>query len=216
MTEIARLSEAEPLLEGLEAAVFDLDDTLYPEKDYVRGGFAAVAALFPEAEDMEARLWAAFEAGKPAVDTALAAVGRQSRKAEALAAYRTHTPVLRLYPGAEAMLRRLRGKMKLAVLTDGRPEGQRAKIAALGLEELFDEILITDELGGPEYRKPCPAGFERLAEELGTELSRMAYVGDNIDKDFIAPEALGMGCIWFRNPEGLYFRKHGKGEGEKT
>ena len=204
MIRIASLLEAEPLLEGLDAAVFDLDDTLYPERDYVRSGFAAAAALFPETEDMEARLWAAFEAGKPAFDTALAAAGQESHKAEALAAYRAHAPAIRLYPGAEAMLRRLRKKMKLAVLTDGRPEGQRAKIAALGLEGLFDEILITDELGGPEYRKPCPLGFERLAEVLGTDLSRMAYVGDNIAKDFIAPEALGMRCVWFRNRDGLY------------
>ncbi len=215
MIRVASLLEEEPPLDGLDAPVFDLDETLYPERDYVRSGFAAVAARFPEAEDREARLWAAFEAGEPAIDAAMAAGGYQARKAEALAVYRAHTPAIRLYPGAEAMLRRLREKMKLAVLTDGRPEGQRAKIAALGLEELVDRILVTDELGGPEYRKPCPLGFRRLAEELGTDCSRMAYIGDNISKDFIAPEALGMDCIWFRNPDGLYFRETG-GEGENT
>ena len=32
----------------------------------------------------------------------------------------------------------------------------------------------------------------------------MCYIGDNIHKDFIAPEMLGMEWIWFRNPDGLY------------
>ena len=106
-----------------------------------------------------------------------------------------------------AMLRRLRSRMKLAILTDGRSEGQRAKLRALGLEELMDEILITDELGGPAFRKPCALGFELLSERLGTPFERMAYVGDNIAKDFIAPEKLGMRCIWYRNRDGLYFRE---------
>ena len=33
----------------------------------------------------------------------------------------------------------------------------------------------------------------------------MCYVGDNIKKDFVAPEELGMRCIWFRNRDGLYY-----------
>ena len=204
MIEIHSILEAESALLDVEAAVFDLDDTLYPEKAYVRSGYDAVAALFPQVPDMAARLWAAFANGQPAIDAVLAACGLFEHKDEALRAYRRQIPQIELYPGVREMLRRLKETKKLALITDGRPEGQRAKIAALSLEELFDVILITDELGGAAFRKPCSAAFERVHDRLGIPFERMAYVGDNIQKDFIAPEKLGMRCVWFRNPDGLY------------
>ena len=52
--KIGSVTEAEALLEGIDAAVFDLDDTLYPEKDYVRSGFEAAASLFPDKPDAAA------------------------------------------------------------------------------------------------------------------------------------------------------------------
>ena len=204
MREITSLPEAEACLDGIAAVVFDLDDTLYPEKDYVRSGYRAAAALFPEVPDMAAKLWEAFEKGLPAFDAVLAAEGPIARKEEAVLAYRFHTPDIRLYPGAEELLRRLRETRKLGIITDGRPEGQRAKLAALGLEGMVDEIIITDELGGTGFRKPNPAAFELMSRRLGVPLGEMAYVGDNIKKDFIAPEKLGMRSIRFLNPDGLY------------
>ena len=39
---------------------------------------------------------------------------------------------------------------------------------------------------------------------LNVEYEQMCYIGDNIRKDFIAPEQLGMKAIWFRNKDGLY------------
>ena len=201
--KIGSVTEAEALLEGIDAAVFDLDDTLYPEKDYVRSGFEAAASLFPDRPDAAARLWEAFESGRPAFDEVFGA----ARSAEALCVYRAHTPNIRLYPGVREMLSRLHGRKKLGLITDGRPEGQRAKIAALGIEVLFDEIIITDELGGPEYRKPSPEAFEIMSRRLSVPFARMAYIGDNISKDFTAPEKLGMRCIWFQNPGGLYYEE---------
>lgn len=46
------------------------------------------------------------------------------------------------------MLERLKQNYKLGLITDGRPEGQKAKIKALRLGKYFDEIIITDELVG--------------------------------------------------------------------
>ena len=61
MIEIRTLSQVESCLDGITAVIFDLDDTLYSEKDYVRSGYKAAAALFPEVPDMAAKLWKAFE-----------------------------------------------------------------------------------------------------------------------------------------------------------
>ena len=207
MIRITSLPDAEDHLSGIEAVIFDLDDTLYSEKDYVRSGFRAAAALFPAEKGMAEELWDAFEAGKPAIDAVLAARGLTERKSEALQAYRSHTPALRLYPGAGELLRRLRRSRKLGIITDGRPEGQRAKLAVLGLSSLVDEIIITDELGGPEWRKPNAEAFRLMSRRLEVPFERMAYVGDNTAKDFVAPEKLGMRSIWFDNPDGLYSGK---------
>lgn len=196
MNEIENVLDAERFCRDAEAVIFDLDDTLYSEKEYVRSGFAAAS---PERAD---ELWQAFLRGEPAFDTVL-----PEGKDEALLRYRTHTPEIHLYEGVREMLVRLRrsGK-KLGMITDGRPEGQRAKIRVLGLEALFDGIIITDELGGPEFRKPCDKAFLLMGENLRTPLPKMLYIGDNPKKDFIAPEKLGMQCLYFRNKDGLYSR----------
>ena len=194
MIEITNILDVEKHLNGIEAVIFDLDDTLYSEKDYVRSGFQAAA---PDKFDA---LWQAFLDGKPAFDTVM-----PEQKEKALAAYRTHKPNISLYPGVREMLCRIKaGGRKLGMITDGRPEGQWAKIEALGIARLFDEIIVTDELGGTVFRKPCDKAFQMMREILKVPFEKMVYVGDNLKKDFIAPEQLGMRAIWFRNIIGLY------------
>ena len=189
----------------ISAVVFDLDDTLYSEKDYVRSGYEAVAALLPEVKNAPQRLWQAFEEGKPAIDTMLEEENLQHRKAECLAAYRDHKPQICLYDGMKELLIGLRARgIKLGVVTDGRPEGQRAKLEALGLYDLVDTVVITDELGGVQFRKPNDIAFRIMQGRFGVPYGEMVYVGDNPKKDFQAPRTLGMRWIYFRNDDGLY------------
>lgn len=197
MTEITEILEAEKHLDGVEAVIFDLDDTLYSEKEYVKSGYHQIAKRF--GTDYENRLWQAFLEKKPAIDAVI-----PEHKAEALNIYRNQIPDIHLYAGVIDMLIRLGNKYRLGIITDGRPEGQKAKIQSLGIEKLFNKIIITDELGGAEYRKPCPVAFEKMLEALNVVPERAVYIGDNISKDFKAPEALGMQTIWFKNRDGLY------------
>lgn len=37
------ISEVMKYIEGIKVVIFDLDDTLYSEKDYVRSGYHAIA-----------------------------------------------------------------------------------------------------------------------------------------------------------------------------
>ncbi len=203
MITVDRILDVERYLDGVDVVLFDLDDTLYSEKQYVCSGFHAVAKSFPEIPNIADELWNAFCDGKPAIDTVLARYGQTDRKAEALERYRLHEPEIDLYPGVTEMLDRIGKTKKIGIITDGRPEGQEAKCRALGL---CCKTIITDALGGAEYRKPCPEAFERMQKFFGIPFSRMVYIGDNPNKDFIAPEALGMQTIWFRNPDGLYSR----------
>ena len=205
MIVIDRILDCEQYLGDVDGVVFDLDDTLYSEKEYVRSGYAAVARSFPNISDMETRLWHAFELGLPAIDTILEEEHLLGQKAEALAIYRGHTPEIHLYSGVGELLQRLKTTKQMGLITDGRPQGQRAKIEALNLEQYFDCVLITDELGGVEFRKPNPKAFCMMQERFGISFENMIYIGDNLKKDFIAPTQLGMKCCLFENAEGLYF-----------
>lgn len=209
MIEILEILEVRNHTEGLKAVIFDMDDTLYGEKEYVRSGYQKIAQRIPQVEHAAEKLWKLFEEKKPAIDELFRQEGLESEelKKECLHIYRYQEPDIHLYPGVKELLKELRKEgYLLGVITDGRPEGQRAKIKALGLEELVDHILVTDEFGGPEFRKPNPIAFEAMKEKLCVEYSEMCYVGDNIKKDFISPEKLGMRSIWFKNPDGLYVK----------
>ena len=206
MITITDILECEQYLSDVQAVIFDMDDTLYSEKDYVYSGYQAVAAEFPQVANMAQKLWYAFEKRQPAIDVVLAAEGLNTpeHKTIALTAYRTHQPQISLYTGVYDLLRRLKKSKKLGLITDGRPDGQRAKLRALGIESLFERIIITDELGSTEYRKPNETAFRLMSQVLELPFGSMVYIGDNIKKDFAAPENLGMRTIWFSNPEGLY------------
>lgn len=207
MLEIGRLCEAKEYLAQKRVVIFDMDDTLYPEKDYVRSGYAAVAQHYPKIANMADKLWHAFECGKQAINFVLEQEGLLSDESirECLEVYRNHFPEIKLYSEASQLLQFLKENgTHLGLITDGRPEGQRAKIEALGLEPYFEKIIITDELGGVEFRKPNKAAFEIMQKHFGVPFETMVYVGDNQKKDFIAPRQLGMDSVYFKNPDGLY------------
>jgi len=202
MIEIRNILEVEKHIDGMDAVIFDLDDTLYPEKDYVKSGYRAIAESFHEIPTVFDDLWEAFEKNEPAIDVALEKHGIMYRKDEALKIYRYQSPEISLYPGVREMLDRIGRTKKLGIITDGRPEGQHAKLEALGLADI--PCIITDELGGVQFRKPCEKAFVIMCEKLGMEYSKTVYIGDNIKKDFIAPEKLGMKTVYLKNEKGLY------------
>ena len=210
MIVINEFSEILNYIEDLKAIIFDLDDTLYSEKEYVKSGFKAVSKVFPEEfMDVENKLWNAFEKKLSAIDYVLINEGifTNQLKEKCLAVYRHHFPNIHLYDTVEDILITLRKKgLKIGIITDGRPEGQRAKIKALNLEKYVDYIIVTDELGGIEYRKPNEISYNIMKNYFSLDYKDICYVGDNINKDFIAPQKLGMKSIWFRNPDGLYFQ----------
>ena len=206
----------------IKGIIFDLDDTLYSEKEYVKSGFKAVSDYL--GGFYEERLWHFFELGRPAIDELLKELRREAEKIKVLEIYRSHKPSIHLYPDVlETIAELKRSNIKIGLITDGRPEGQRNKITALGLENcssaslcslgsssdysftsLFDDVIITDELGGIQFRKPCDIAFRMLLTRWKLSANEVAYVGDNVNKDFQAPNQLGMKSIWFKNKDGLY------------
>ena len=210
------------------AVVFDLDDTLYAERDYVRSGYRAVAShlrqslgrerLTRDAVAAEDWLWerfcshtaaGAFDALNETFELAL--TGRDI--GELVAVYRAHRPDIRCVDGAVDMLARLKGRYRLGLVSDGFLPAQQLKLDALGLGGCFDAVIFTEALGR-EFWKPSPAGFEAIARELGVDHDACAYVGDNPSKDFVAPNALGWLSVQVVRPDQVHAHKSAPREGE--
>lgn len=187
-----------------KGVIFDLDDTLYSEKEYIRSGYRAVAKYLGN-DSYADMLWGFFEEGKPAIDELLSEINKKEEKENTLNIYRHHIPTIQLYSGIKERLKELRADgYKIGIITDGRPEGQRNKIAALGLETLVDDIIITDELGGIQFRKPCDIAFRIMITRWKLNPEEVMYIGDNAEKDFQACKQLGMKWKWIKNNDGLY------------
>lgn len=203
----SRFDQSVCIAEGksqIKGVIFDLDDTLYSEKEYVKSGYKAVSDYL--GGGYEKRLWKYFEDGKPAIDELLREIGREAEKDDAVEVYRSHKPEIQLYDGVAELIETLKSRgVKVGIITDGRPEGQRNKLEALGLGNLIDDIIITDELGGTQFRKPCDVAFRIMCTFWRMNPADVVYVGDNPAKDFQACRQLGMKSVWFRNEDGLYY-----------
>ena len=188
----------------VKGVIFDLDDTLYSEKQYVRSGYNKIAEFLGR-EDAADKLWRYFEEGKSAIDEYLTEIDELDMKVECLRIYREQMPQIELYEGVIELIQDLQAKgVKVGIITDGRPEGQRNKIKALGLDKLIEDIIITDELGGTQFRKPCDIAFRIMQNRWRLPYEQIVYVGDNPNKDFQACRQLGMRWKYFRNEDGLY------------
>lgn len=191
-------------MQPIKGIIFDLDDTLYSEKEYIRSGYKKIGELLQRPEAAE-KMWYYFKNNKAAIDMYLTEIGEIDKKSICLDAYRNQMPEISLYDGVQELLTMLKNKgIKLGIITDGRPEGQRKKLQALRLEEMVDDIIITDELGGTQFRKPNDISFRIIQNRWRIPFEQIMYVGDNYNKDFQACKQLGMRWKHFQNKDGLY------------
>ncbi|KAM7408228.1 hypothetical protein PAMA_002090 [Pampus argenteus] len=88
--------------------------------------------------------------------------------------------VLSLSPEIRSLLKQLRGRYKLLLLTNGETQTQREKLDAVGCEEFFDAIVIGGEY---EEQKPFLSIFNLCFDMLGVEAKDCVMVGDSLDTD---------------------------------
>lgn len=187
------------------AILLDLDDTLYDETAYMRSGFAAVArgiadmAGYAPGKVLEVLLDIERRDGRGHVfDTALAAFGLAADPGvvqDLVTAYRSHRPQIQLHAGVRELLARLRRRGRTAIVTDGLPQVQRHKVAALGLEAAVDTIVYAWELAAP---KPDPASYLAALAKLGASPADAVVVGDNPHHDMIAARRIAARSIRVR------------------
>jgi putative hydrolase of the HAD superfamily len=211
-----------------QLVAFDLDDTLYPEREFVHSGFTAVARHLADlgvidAESFFATASSLFAAGARGniFDLALErlSVGfPAARVKELVRVYREHQPQIRPFAGSPKLLQLLKEKgVVLALISDGPWTTQQNKLRALGLEAYFDHLVFTGA-HGEDWGKPSPRAFLEVMGGSGVPAAACVYVADNPNKDFAGPNRLGWHTIRVREPIGLYYRENPPpgGEPEET
>ncbi|CCQ10272.1 2-haloalkanoic acid dehalogenase [Pseudoalteromonas luteoviolacea B = ATCC 29581] len=168
--------------------VFDLDDTIYPERDYQLSGYRYLANHLKELfqKDIFHEIMQADSSNQDVLDEICKALSLPIATKESLIwMYRLHVPDIKLTNDVTQILDEIRTNYSLAIITDGRAVSQRNKVKALGLGGI--DILISEEWGEV---KPGKRRFKEL-ENRYLESKQFIYVGDNIKKDFITPNEMG-------------------------
>ena len=180
--------------------VFDLDDTLFSEEEFVFSGILVVENFITEFYKIpfKGKITNAYKNGVKDI------WGWSCKKLNLpinvkdsfLWIYRNHSPKLNLFPGISLLLFEL-NKLgaKIAILTDGRSTTQRSKLSALELDNFPHYI-------SEEYDSCKPDLKRFLMIEKRWEGYNYVYVADNSKKDFIAPNQLGwisLGADWCKN-----------------
>lgn len=188
----------------IQAIIFDLDDTLYDEKQFVMGGFDAVSHYISIKYDVnrdivhQVLFETLYEHGRgKTFDIALKKLGVYEKKdiPQLVKIYRNHTPKLKLYPETTTVISHLKKNgYKLGLITDGDIEVQKNKVKALKVEDFFDCMIFSDEYG-IEKQKPNPFPYLKAIEKLKVNNTKSIYVGDNPHKDFITANKLGLVTI---------------------
>jgi putative hydrolase of the HAD superfamily len=193
----------------VRGVLLDLDDTLYPQAEFLDAAWRAVAqhgagrGIDPDALLGALREeTAAGSARGGIIDRALARAGAAPSHVEALlAAFRAvEPPELTPYPGVLRALAALRRRVPVGLVTDGEVTGQRRKLAALGLADAFDVVVLSD-LAGRERRKPHPAPFRRALAGLDLPPGDVVMIGDRPDKDVAGALAAGLRTVRVRTGE---------------
>lgn len=191
--------------------VFDLDDTLYPEQQYVLSGFRAVAAWLADShgidqDEAESCMCSTFQDGRRGdiFNNALERLGIAYDGAlirKLVGIYRGHVPAITLFDDACWALDHY-AELPLGLITDGYLVAQKAKVTALAIAGRFSSLIYTDALG-QQYWKPHERAFE-LTERAVREAHNFIYVADNEAKDFIAPRRRGWITVMIERPEAEY------------
>jgi putative hydrolase of the HAD superfamily len=100
-----------------------------------------------------------------------------------------------MFPGAHETLDRLKELgVRLALVTNGAAEAQRAKVVRFALEHRFDHIQIEGEHG---FGKPEEQAYIHALASLGVNADETWMIGDNLEWEIVAPQRLGIFAIWY-------------------
>jgi putative hydrolase of the HAD superfamily len=180
--------------------IFDLDDTLFQEIDFLKSAYRTIAKeLSPNiGSDIYEEMWTRYRNKQDVfgwIISQFSSLLPNYTAQDLLKRYREHLPEIRLNREAESFIIRLREKnIPLGLITDGRSITQRNKLKALGIEDYFADIIISEEFGS---EKPDKRNFLYFEDKYPKK--QFWFIGDNTSKDFIVPIDLGWKTICIKD-----------------
>ena len=180
--------------------VFDLDDTLYYEEDFLKSAYKHISNKLSVSinryvyEEMVEK----YSARQNAFNWLLTEFGEQLNGVDMmwlLKEYREHQPEISLSKSADNFLKKVKSfSIQAGLITDGRSITQRNKLKALKLENFFSDIIISEEFG---FEKPNDKNYTFF--EVKYPGKQFYYFGDNTAKDFLAPARLGWNTVCLKS-----------------
>ena len=184
--------------------IFDLDNTLYNEEDYLKSGYKAVAKILANKverseKNIYNRMLKIYRSGG-GFETFQKYLIENQHSIELLPKmiekYRYHKPSITITKRKVQLLKKLSSSgRKLALITNGDADRQMLKIKALGIDGYFDYILITGKYLSKKYWKPNPRGYKEILSKLNCRAKETVFVGDNPEIDIEYPLVSGMTAI---------------------
>ena len=173
----------------VKLVIFDLDDTLIMEEEYVRSGYKAVSKFLKESFNQKEK-----NTFNKLLDVKKIKYNEDDIL-ELVQVYRNHIPTISFCEDVMPTLTMLREKnINIGIVTDGYLATQKNKLMVLDAYKIFDYIILTEELGR-DYWKPHPKSFEMMMEKFSVSPDEVIYVGDNPKKDFYVKESLNLKTV---------------------
>lgn len=176
------------ILPSSKIFVFDLDDTLYSERDFEKSG---IEFVYENLSIKHISLETILNNRENWIEQIIDGSNNQITLQIVLDIYRNHFPSIQLYNDAKVFLEKLLLQgTEMSLITDGRSITQRNKLRALGIETFFKNIVISEEVNS---EKPSEYNFRKVMDNKIAE--NYIYIADNLKKDFITPNKLGWTSI---------------------
>lgn len=203
----------------VKAVLFDLDDTLYDHRFSSRNGLTALKKEYNCFKNIEldvleleylkllneihiskvlTGIYTIDEARNERYRRFFSGFGIDSDSDEITRARAIYTSayraIQRAVPGSKELLERLKGKVKLGIVSNNYGTEQEAKINSCGFNGYFDAIVTSVEVG---VTKPSPGIFFMALDKLGCIPEEAVMIGDLWDSDIIGARNAGIRPIWF-------------------
>ena len=205
-------------LTNIQAYIFDVDDTLYDESEYVAKAMKNVADYVEDKCKKKSKTVYNYcmellekEGRGHIFDNLIEKFGLDLQVAELVKVYRDTKSSLSLYPDAKELLDTLKKEgFKIGIITDGNAGVQNAKVEGLGLNDICDAIILTDlyKEDGKSLSKPDKRVYELCLEKLEVAPENAVYIGDNPLKDFVGAKKLGMKTVQICRDKGMFMQEN--------
>lgn len=174
----------------IKLIIFDLDDTLYKEKDYVRSWFNVCSKYIAEKFNLSEKevfdeLMFSFKnhwRWKNFNHIVLKFKLPYDELMKLVKIYQKHLPDIQLKKSVVEWLKKLKEKFQIVILTNAEIQGQKNKVEALWIWHIVDKIYYASAEWS-EFEKPHERFFLKILKDFKLNKDEVIMVGDDLEAD---------------------------------